>query len=307
MAAKHASPLQALLVDDSFDGEVYAREPMSKHTSYRIGGPARFFARVDSIRALTDLIGTCRESGTPYFVVGRGTNLLVSDEGFEGVVITLGRDFRNFSSDAEAGMIVSGAGVLLSSTVQEALRQSLTGLEFAVGTPGSVGGALKMNAGSKDDWIGSIVRSVTILNPDGTLEKVMGDDIEWGYRSTSFDEGATILECELVLEHGDPFFIQGKMEGNLSRRKRSQPLGQPSCGSVFKNPEGHSAAKLIDDAGLKGTTRGGAQISTKHANFIVNIGGAKAEDVRWLMDFAAKKVEEEYGIRLTPEVKLLGF
>ncbi len=307
MGAKHASPLQALLVDDSFDGEVFAREPMSKHTSYRIGGPARFFARVDSIGALADLVEACASCGAPYFVLGRGTNLLVSDDGFEGVVVTLGRDFRGFSCDREAAVIVSGASVLLSSIVQEALRQSLTGLEFAVGTPGSVGGAVRMNAGSKDEWLGSVVKTVTLLGPDGHLVKVHGDEVDWGYRHTSFEEGTVILECELGLAQGDPFFIQGKMEASLTKRKRSQPLGKPCCGSVFKNPPGFSAAKLIDDAGLKGLTCGGAQISPKHANFIVNTGGARAADVRFLMDLAMTKVEEAYGIRLTPEVKLLGF
>lgn len=307
MTAKHASPLQALLVDDSFDGEVFANEPMAKHTSYRIGGPARFFVRADSISALADIVGCCVEGGHPYFLLGRGTNLLVSDEGYGGVVITLGRDFRNFSADRESGLMVVGAGTLLSTVVQEALRQSLSGMEFAVGTPGSVGGALRMNAGTKDDWIGSRVRSVTVLKPDGRLEKQFGEDIEWGYRTTSFLPGEAILECELALAEGDSFFIRGKMEGNLSRRKRSQPMGLPSCGSVFRNPEGHSAAKLIDDAGLKGLACGGAQISEKHANFIVNRGGAKAVDVIWLINEAKSKVEATYGIKLAPEVKFLGF
>lgn len=307
MTAKHASPLQALLVDPAFDGEVFANEPMAKHTSYRIGGPARFFVRADSIGALVDTIGCCKDVGVPYFLVGRGTNLLVSDAGYGGVVITLGRDFRNFSADRESGHLVAGAGALLSSIVQEALRQSLSGMEFAVGTPGSVGGALRMNAGTKDDWIGSRVRSVTTLKPDGGLVKLLGDDVKWGYRTTSFLPQEVVLECELVLSPGDAFFIRGKMEGNLSRRKKSQPMGLPSCGSVFRNPAGHSAAKLIDEAGLKGLACGGAQISPKHANFIVNKGGAKAVDVVWLINEAKSKVEEAYGIKLAPEVKFLGF
>ena len=169
MAAKHASPLQALLVDSSFDGEVFADEPMAKHTSYRIGGPARFFVRADSISALSDIVSCCADCAQPYFLVGRGTNLLVSDEGYGGVIITLGRDFKNLSADRDSGRIVVGAGALLSTVVQEALRQSLSGMEFAVGTPGSIGGALRMNAGTKDDWIGSRVRSVTVLMADGRL------------------------------------------------------------------------------------------------------------------------------------------
>ncbi len=307
MCAQHTTPLQSLLVDPSYDGEVFAREPMSKHTSYRIGGPARFFVRADSISALTSLIECCKKGDVPYFLIGRGTNLLVADSGYDGVAITLGRDFRSFSADEQTGAVISGAGTLLSAIVQEALRQKLTGLEFAVGTPGSVGGAIRMNAGSKDEWIGSKVRSVTVLQPDGRLIKLMADDIEWGYRRTSFTPRQVILECELSLEPGDPFFIRNKMEANLSRRKRTQPLGLPSCGSVFRNPQGYSAAKLIDDAGLKGTMCGAAQISEKHANFIVNTGGATASDVITLINMVKQKVQEEYGVELTPEVKFLGF
>lgn len=307
VAAKHASPVQSLLVDGAFDGEVLVSEPMGKHTTYRIGGPASFYVRVDSLGCLSQLVQACVRQGMPYFVAGRGSNLLVADSGFEGVVVTLGRDFRNHEVREEAPAIVAGAGVLLSAVVQEALRSSLAGMEFAVGTPGTLGGALRMNAGSADDWIGSRVRSVTSLSADGTLVKRMGSEVTWGYRSTSFPAGEAILECELVLKEGDPFFIQGKMEGNLARRKKTQPLGQPSCGSVFRNPEGHSAAKLIDEAGLKGKSVGGAQISTKHANFIVNTGGATAADVVALIELARETVERDHGIELTPEVKFLGF
>lgn len=307
MAAKHASPVQSLLVDSAFDGEVLVNEPMGKHTTYRIGGPASFYVRVDSLGCLSQLVRACVQNGVPYFIAGRGSNLLVSDDGFDGVVITLGRDFRNHEVRQDAATIVAGSGVLLSTVVQDALRSALSGMEFAVGTPGSLGGALKMNAGSADDWIGSRVRSVTSLAPDGSLVKRMGSDVDWGYRRTSFPLGEAILECELVLKEGDPFLIQGKMEGSLARRKKTQPLDLPSCGSVFRNPEGASAAKMIDELGLKGTQVGGAQISTKHGNFIVNTGGAKAADVVALIELAKDKVEQGYGIELTPEVKFLGF
>lgn len=307
MTARHASPVEALLIDGSFDGDVFINEPMSKHTSYAIGGPARFFVRVGSIRALTSLRDACVRSGVKFVVVGRGSNLLVSDAGFDGVVITLGRDFRNFHVDAERAAIVSGAGTSLSSVVQEALRNALTGMEFAVGTPGSVGGALRMNAGSATDWIGSRVASVTLIDSAGNMVKRAGSEVEWGYRHTSFLPDETLLECELALSKGDPFFIQGKMEASLSKRKRSQPLGKACCGSVFRNPEGASAAKLIDDLGLKGTRVGAACVSEKHANFIVNEGGASAADVLKLIELVAAKVEGEYGIKLTPEVRFLGF
>lgn len=307
MTARHASPVEALLVDESFDGDIYVDEPMSKHTSYAIGGPARFFVQVFSIRALSALREACEKVGMPMTVIGRGSNLLVSDDGYEGVIVTLGRDFRNFRVDEERSAIVTGAGASLSAIVQEALRNALTGMEFGVGTPGSIGGALRMNAGSADDWIGSRVGSVTLLDGDGNLVRRLGSEVEWGYRHTSFTPDEALLECELLLAKGDPFFIQGKMEAALTRRKKTQPLGKACCGSVFRNPEGASAAKLIDDLGLKGTRIGGAVVSEKHANFIVNEGGAKAIDVLRLIDLISAKVEGEYGITLTPEVRFLGF
>lgn len=314
LQAKHVARLEALLLDDSFDGEVYPRELLARHTSYRIGGPARYYVRCDALGALTSLVDVCVSENIQHLVIGRGTNLLVSDDGYDGVVIVLGRDFKGIrldkdDSDGNGGshILSAGAAALFSQVVQEALRNSLTGLEFGVGTPGSIGGALRMNAGSRDEWIGKCVRSVTLLDGGRRLEKLMASSIEWGYRQTSFKPDDVILECELVLGPSDPFFIRGKMEANLARRKRTQPLDMPSCGSVFKNPEGHSAAKLIDEAGLKGRSCGGAQVSEKHANFIVNRGGATASDVVCLIEDVQRRVEALYGIRLETEVKFIGF
>lgn len=307
MAAKHASPLEALLVEDDLEVELLRNEPLSRHTSYRIGGPARFFLRVDSLGSLMRILTLCEQRSLAHVVLGRGTNILAADEGFDGVVMVLGKQFREFSIDEEGGCIIAGAGVQLSSIVQEAFRASLAGMEFAVGTPGSLGGALRMNAGSRDEGIGSRVRTVTTYAPGRGLTKRYGEEIEWGYRSSSFAEDETIVECELIVEKADSFFIRGKMEANLARRKKTQPLGLPSCGSVFKNPEGMSVARLIEEVGLKGTVIGGAQISEQHANFIVNRGGARAADVVALMDLIESKVEEAYGIKLSPEVRFLGF
>ncbi len=295
------------LLSPDFDGEAFLDEPMSRHTTYRIGGPADCFVRVDSVGALKLLAEICREASLPLYVIGRGSNILASDEGVGGIVAVLGRDFRNFSVDKQNASIVSGAGVLLSAIVQEALRNSLEGMEFAVGTPGSVGGALRMNAGSSREWIGSRVASVISIRDDGTLVRRTGKDLKWGYRTSSFPSGEVILECELALQSGNETVIKAKMEASLKKRRRSQPLDLPSCGSVFKNPEGGSAAKMIDDLGLKGTRIGGAQISEKHANFIVNVGGATASDVRGLIDLARAKVKEAYGIELRTEVRFLGF
>ena len=307
MTARHASRLEALLVDDSFDGDVYPNEPMSRHTTYRIGGPARLFARIDSLGSLMRAIEACDDVGVPWVVVGRGSNLLVADEGYDGLVVTLGRDFRTCRYDEERRRFSIGAGTALSTVVQEAFHRSLSGLEFAVGTPGSIGGALRMNAGSRDEWIGEHVVSVTRLAGSRGLELVDGSAVTWGYRESSFAPDEIIVECEIEAEPGDPFLIRRKMEDALARRRASQPLSDPSCGSVFKNPEGEGAGRLIDEAGLKGYRCGGAKVSELHANFIVNDGGATAADVLAVMRAVQTKVYEDYGIELAPEVRLLGF
>lgn len=307
MTARHASRLEALLIDDRFDGDVYPGELMARHTTYRIGGPARFFVQVASIGALTRLIEACEACDTPWAIVGRGSNLLVSDEGFNGVVISLGRDFRSCRYDEDRECFSVGAGTLLSAVVQEAFHRSLAGLEFAVGTPGTIGGAVRMNAGTRDEWLGSKVVSVTTFSSDRGLVRVSGSEISWGYRTSSISDGDVVVECELSAHPADPFLVRGKMEASLARRRDTQPLSDPSCGSVFKNPEGMSAGKLIADAGLKGRAIGGARVSEKHANFIVNAGGATARDVLELIRIVQTKVYEEHGIELAPEVRLLGF
>lgn len=307
MAAQHASALGALLVDSRFDGEVYPGEPMARHTTYRIGGPARYLVRADSVGALRRVAECAEECGVPWVVVGRGSNLLVADEGYPGVVITLGRDFRTLRFDEENARFLAGAGVPLSSVVQEAFKRSLAGLEFAVGTPGTLGGALRMNAGSRDEWLGSRVVSVTTFSAREGMVRRAGSEVAWGYRTSSFSPDEVLVECELAVEPADPFFIRGKMEASLSRRKKTQPLDKPSCGSVFKNPEGDSAGRLIEAVGMKGAQVGGAQVSEKHANFIVNAGGAKASDVMELIRTIQRKVKEAYGIELSPEVRFLGF
>ena len=231
LGAAHASPVEALLVSEGFDADVHPNEPMARHTAYRIGGPARFLVNAHSLGALMQLVALCRSEGVPWVVVGRGSNLLVADEGYPGVVITLGRDFR-------------------------------------------------MNAGTREVGIGSRVASVTVLGPDGALTRRLGDEVSWGYRRSSFSPNEAIVECELALEPGDALAIQRTMESALARRKRTQPLGQPSCGSVFRNPEGASVGALVEELGLKGARHGGAQVSEVHGNFIVNAGGAAAADGR---------------------------
>lgn len=307
MAAQHTSAVESLLLDDAFDGDIMRDEPLARHTTLRVGGPARYFIQAHTIGSVAKVLAACAEDGMACAMIGRGSNLLVSDEGYDGAVITLGRDFRTFRFDEETMRYTSGAAVVLSTLVHDAFHRMLAGLEFAVDTPGSVGGALRMNAGTADEWIGSRVVSVTVMDASGAPSLLRAEDLTWGYRTSSFAPDQIILECELSVEHADPFFIRGKMEAMHARRTKTQPMGVSSCGSVFKNPKGASAAQLIEGVGLKGATHGAACISDVHANFIVNKGGAQAADIIALMGLAQAKVNEVYGIELQPEVKFLGF
>ena len=290
-----------------FEGYVLQDEPMSRHTSYRIGGPARYFIQADSLRALTDATEACRAWGVPWIAVGRGSNLLVADEGFDGAVITLGSGFASCSYNQDSQTFTVGAGCRLSHVVRQAHALGRSGFEFAVGTPGTVGGALRMNAGTSHEYLGSRVRSVTTLRPGQGLKRYAPQDISWGYRETSLPFDEIVLECELSTADGNADMIRARMDAALSRRRKTQPLTLPSCGSVFRNPERESVGRLIENVGLKGAWCGGAQISELHANFIVNRGGAKASEVLSLIHAAHDAVLERYGIDLIPEVRFLGF
>ncbi|MED9873437.1 MAG: UDP-N-acetylmuramate dehydrogenase [Eggerthellaceae bacterium] len=307
MAARHASELELMRFDDDFEGTIRLDEPMARHTTYRIGGPVRAFAEVNSIAALGALLKVCADENLSWFVAGKGSNLLVSDEGYDGVVITLAGEFRSWCFDDEAQHVVVGAGTMLSRLVQEVFHHGYSGMEFAVGTPGTVGGALVQNAGTRKDWLGSRVVSVTTYDAEVGLKRYSASDLSWGYRKSSFLPNEVIVECELKLERAFSGNIHERMSTLLSRRKASQPLEFPSCGSVFRNPEDASAGALIESVGLKGKTCGGACISEKHANFIVNTGNASAEDVLTLIKMAREEVRRRYGIELETEVRFLGF
>lgn len=297
--------LRALSSD--FEGFVLENEPMSRRTTYRIGGPARYLVKVDSLSSLTEATEMLREAGVPWIAVGQGSNLLVSDDGFAGAVIVLGSGFSTCVFNEDAGTFSVGAACRLSRVVREAHSHSRTGFEFAVGTPGTLGGALRMNAGTSRDYLGSRVVSVTTLRPGQGLRKYGASDVEWGYRESSLPFDEIVLECELSTVEGDKAEIGARMESARSRRRKTQPLSFPSCGSVFRNPEGASAARLIESAGLKGATCGGAQISDLHANFIVNRSSARAIEVLALIHAAQDAVFDRSGVELVPEVRFLGF
>ncbi len=285
-------------------GRVRQDEPLAAHTTYRIGGPASLFVVCATVADLTHAVGICDEEGIDWTVLGKGSNVLAADGGYAGAVIVLGDEFKHRALDGSH--VRAGAGSILAVLVQEAFSRGMTGLEFAVGIPGTLGGALAMNAGARDAWIGSIVESVTLLVPGTGLVSLGGSEIRWEYRTSSIPRGSVIVEASLQLEVGDLQQIRRVMEANLRRRRRSQPLGMPSAGSVFVNPEGDSAGRLIEELGLKGYAIGGASVSDVHANFIVNTGGATAKDVVALIAHVRAAVEDGYGIELRPEVRFLG-
>jgi UDP-N-acetylmuramate dehydrogenase len=297
-------------LNGTLDGSLFCDEPMARHTSFRIGGPAALYVECATISDITRTFDVITAHNMPWTVVGKGSNLLVNDEGFDGAVITLGREFKNHTFPApELGqsLLVAGGGMILSNLVQSAFKQGYAGFEFAVGIPGTLGGAVFMNAGSAESWIGTIVDSVTVLGPTTGLRRILGEELPWHYRSAGIPLGEVIVECSLHIEPGHVGQIRARMEALLNKRKKSQPLTVPSAGSVFRNPPSGSAGQMIEDIGLKGYTVGGAQVSEKHANFIVNNGTATAADVVEVIMHIRQRVKEEYGTELQPEVRFIGF
>jgi UDP-N-acetylmuramate dehydrogenase len=289
---------------EALPGDVRLDEPMSRHTTYRIGGPADVFVMVETLAGLASALDILAEEEVPHTVVGKGSNLLVADAGYRGAVLVLGREFRRHSFDGP--WLQAGAGCILATVVQDAYRRGLAGLVFAVGVPGTVGGALAMNAGGKDAWIGAVVDSVTLFVPGQGLARLRGSEVAWGYRSSGLARRGIIVESALKLAEGDADMIRRDMERTFATRKSSQPIAARSAGSVFVNPEGDSAGRLIEAAGLKGARLGGARVSKVHANFIVNDGVASAKDVAGLIRKVQMTVKDLNGIELRPEVRFLG-
>lgn len=286
--------------------EVRYDEPMHLHTAYKIGGNADCAAFPNGAEQIRTIIGVCKKENVPYFVIGGGTNLLVSDEGFRGVVMICGKNMRFL--DAEGERIRAGAGVLLGKVASLAAERSLTGMEPISGIFGCVGGAVAMNAGAYGGEISDVLESVTCYNPeDGSVLTLTPQESEYGYRTSIYlKRGYIVLEATFKLQPGDKTQIRAAMADFAKRRNDKQPLEYPSCGSVFKRPEGHFAGALIEQAGLKGYKIGGAAVSEKHAGFIINTGGATAADVCALIAHIQKTVQAQFGIHLECEVKTLG-
>lgn len=284
---------------------VRRQEPMSLHTTFRIGGPADLFVMPGSIQAVADSIRICKETQTPYAVIGNGSNLLVSDAGYRGVIIQIGRNLNQITGNGEE--IRAQAGAMLSVIAKTALSESLAGFEFASGIPGTLGGAVVMNAGAYGGEMKDVLTEITVMDEEGEIVTLPADKLELGYRTSIIKTaGYIVLEAKLQLKEGNPEVIRETMKDLTIRRTTKQPLEYPSAGSTFKRPEGYFAGKLIMDSGLAGYQVGGAQVSEKHCGFVINAGGATARDVRTLMDNVRDIVYKKYGVTLEPEVKFLG-
>lgn len=293
------------LIEIAGSEQVCTDEPMKQHTTFRIGGRADYFVSPTETEQIRKVIELCRRENMPWYVIGNGSNLLVSDHGFRGVIIRLFKNYAGLRIEGE--QIFVQAGALLSRTANAALQEGLTGFEFAAGIPGTIGGAMVMNAGAYGGEMKDITEFVTVLTPEGELLTLKREELEMGYRTSLIArKGYLVLEAVLKLTRGNQEQIKEKMADLRQRRISKQPLEYPSAGSTFKRPQGYFAGKLIMDAGLCGFQVGGAQVSEKHCGFVVNAGGATAEDVLNLVKAVQKKVQDEFGILLETEIKFLG-
>ena len=281
-------------------------EPLSRHTTFKIGGTADAYIKVTTLSSLSAILKECEESDIDYLILGNGSNVLVSDDGYRGVVIRLDGDFRKISL-VDDTTIYCGAGATLAALSKFALKCGLTGLEFAWGIPGTVGGAVFMNAGAYGGEMKDVVKTVRAMDPDGTnTREICAEDMQFSYRhSRAQDEGFLILSAEMELTPDDPSEIAARVAELAARRNAKQPVAYPSAGSTFKRPVGGYAAALIEQSGLKGFRVGGAEVSEKHSGFVINTGGATCEDVLAVMRCVREKVFEDSGILLEPEVRLI--
>lgn len=280
-------------------------EPMSRHTTFRVGGPADFFVTPKAKEEVRDVIRICKEAGMPYYIIGNGSNLLVSDAGYRGVIVQIYKEMNEVK--VEGDLVKAQAGALLSGIAAKALGAELSGFEFASGIPGTIGGACVMNAGAYGGEMKDVLESVTVLTGEGKIIELGRNELELGYRTSVIaKKGYIVLGAVLKLERGDGEKIKTYMDELKEKRVTKQPLEYPSAGSTFKRPEGYFAGKLIEDAGLRGFQVGGAQVSEKHCGFVINRDHATAADITELMRQVQIRVKENSGVDLEPEVKRLG-
>lgn len=287
------------------EGEVLTDHPLAPYTSYKIGGPAAVWVAPGSEQAVGRVLEVLSEVDVPLFIMGRGSNLLVADEGWPGIVIYLGENLSGWSIDGEQAFALAGSSLM--DFIRDLVAHGLEGMELMSGIPGGVGGALRMNAGAFGQEIESSVKEVHGFSLEGRPFRATRQQIRFGYRAAPELGHVAITSATFELEKEDPQILTERMEDVLALRTKKQPLEFPSCGSVFKRPPGYYAGALIEEVGFKGRRHGNAQVADKHAGFILNLGGATAQDVRELMEMIADAVEDRFGVRLEREVKMIGF
>lgn len=300
MKEEFVKHLQSILREDQWALE----ENMSSHVTFRTGGPAEYYARPNR-QQIQPVLDLCSRFGVPWMVIGNGSNLLVGDGGVRGLVMEIGKMMDQVSVKGE--LVTAEAGALLSSVARHAARESLAGMEFASGIPGSVGGAVVMNAGAYGGEMKQIIKSASVLTPEGQELELSAEELDLGYRRSCIPgKGYIVLEAKLQLTKGSQQEISARMEELKSKRLEKQPLEYPSAGSTFKRPQGYFAGKLIQDAGLRGYQVGGAQVSEKHCGFVINKEKALSRDIRQLITDVQNQVESQFGVHLEPEVKFVG-
>lgn len=295
------------------ENQIMIEEPLAKHTTFQIGGPADYLVLPDSIPQVSSLVKLCNKENMPFYILGKGSNLLVSDNGYRGLIIKIGQEFSQITVE-ESDTTIAGkylvkaqAGIMLSKMANEIAEHSLEGFEFASGIPGTLGGAVTMNAGAYGGEMKDSIVGVVVADSSGNVLELNKEELKLGYRRSIIqDNHYIVLEAAFAFSKGEKEEIRNKMNDLNARRKEKQPLEFPSAGSTFKRPEGYFAGKLIMDAGLSGFKVGNAQVSEKHCGFVINIGGASASEVRALINEVITIVDHKFGVMLEPEVKLLG-
>lgn len=293
--------LKSVIAED----KLFFHEPMKNHTTFRVGGPADVLVVPEDAQDISNVVRFAKENDISYFILGNGSNLLVADDGMDGIVLQI---YKNLSGvGVQDHQLTIKAGTLLSQVAKVALDQGLTGFEFAGGIPGTFGGAVVMNAGAYGGEMVQVLKEVTLLTKDGDIKTLPAAELDLGYRTSNvIDNGYIVLEGVIELTPGDKDQIKAQMDEYATARKTKQPLEYPSAGSTFKRPQGHFAGKLVEDAGLRGYQVGGAQVSEKHCGFVVNKGDATAADIMQLMEDVKTMVNEKFGVILEPEVKRVG-
>ncbi len=292
------------LIEEIDSNKVLENVPLKEHISFKVGGPCRCMVFPSCREDIEKAVRICKSESIPYYILGNGSNVIAGDEGYRGVIIKIGPSLSGIT--VKDNIITAQAGATLASVSKKALENSLTGIEFAGGIPGTVGGGVIMNAGAYGGELKDVVAGVVSMDETGGIHRYSGDDCEFGYRTSIFQKkNEIVLEVEFKLLPGDYDEISAEMHELMRKRNEKQPLNYPSAGSTFKRPEGHFAGKLIQDSGLKGLSHGGAQVSELHAGFIINRNNATAKDILELIELVKNTVYDNYGVELQPEVRLI--